>query len=95
MKYFRALGASLRALALAALTSVTLGSAHAQQPPDPDTAAWVRARNANTVEGYQRYLEIFPLGAHSAEAFEAMVELMLVLESSAPPDEALPGVDMY
>jgi hypothetical protein len=95
MKHFRALAASLRALAVAALASVTAGTVHAQQPADPETAAWIRARNDDTVEAYQRYLETYPLGAHSAEAFQAMVELMLVIEGSAPPDEALPGVDMY
>ena len=95
MKYLRALCASLRALTIAALTSATLGSAHAQQPADPETAAWNRAREENTLEAYQRYLELYPLGVHSTEAFQAIVELTLSLEGPAPPDAAVPGVDMY
>jgi hypothetical protein len=96
MKYLSALYASLRALAIAAVASVAVGSAHAQDPSDADTAAWNRARQEHTVEAYQRYLELYPLGAHSAEAFQAMVELLLVLEG--PPEaagDALPGIDMY
>ena len=95
MKYLRALCASLRALTIAGLTIATLGSAHAQQPIDPDTAAWNSARQQNTLEAYQRYLELYPLGVHSTEAFQAIVELTLSLEGPAPPDAAVPGVDMY
>jgi hypothetical protein len=96
MKYLSGFYASLRALLIAALASVAVGNAYAQAPSDADSAAWSRARQENTVEAYQRYLEAYPLGAHSAEAFQAMVELLLVLEG--PPDaadEAPPGVDMY
>lgn len=96
MKYLNGFYASLRALLIAALASVAVGSAHAQDPSAPETAAWNRARQENTVEAYQRYLEFYPLGAHSAEAFQAMVELLLVLEG--PPEageDALPGIDMY
>lgn len=96
MRYLSALYASLRALAISALASIAVSSAHAQAPADPDTAAWNRARQEHTVEAYQRYLELYPLGAHSAEAFQAMVELLLVLEGPLPPDdEALPGIDLY
>ena len=95
MRYLRALYATFRALGIAALTSAAVTGAHAQSP-DPDTAAWNRARQENTVEGYQRYLERYPLGVYSAEAFEAMVELLNVLEGPEPPeDQALPGVDVY
>ena len=95
MKYLRALCASLRALTIAGLASATLGSAHAQQPIDPDTAAWNSAREQNTVEAYQRYLELYPLGLYSTEAFQALVELTLSQEGPSPPDAAVPGVDMY
>jgi hypothetical protein len=95
MKYLRAFCASVRALTFAALASATLGSAQAQQPTDPETAAWNMAREENTLEAYQRYLELYPLGLHSTEAFQAIVELTLSLEGPAPPDAAVPGVDMY
>lgn len=96
MKYFRALYASLRALMIAALASGAVGSAQAQDTSDAETAAWNRARQENTVEAYQRYLEFYPLGVHSAEAFQAIVELLLVLEGEPEAgDEALPDVDLY
>ena len=95
MRYLRALCATLRALGIAALTSALVTGAHAQSP-DPDTTAWNRARQENTVEAYQRYLERYPLGVYSAEAFQAMVELLNVPEGPEPPeDQALPGVDVY
>jgi hypothetical protein len=95
MKYLRALCASLRALTIAALASGAFGDAHAQQPADPETVAWERARDENTLGAYQRYLELYPLGLHSTEAFQAIVELTLSLEGPPPPDAAVPGVDMY
>jgi hypothetical protein len=96
MRYLRTLGATLRALALAALASVAATDATAQAPADSDTAAWNRARQENTIEGYQRYLELYPLGAYSAEAFQALVELLQVFEGpEQPPDQALPGFDVY
>jgi hypothetical protein len=95
MKYLRAFCASVRALTFAALASATLGSAHAQQPTDPETATWNMAREQNTLEAYQRYLELYPLGLYSTEAFQAIVELTLSQEGPAPPDAAVPGVDMY
>jgi hypothetical protein len=95
MKYLKALCASVRALTFAALASATLGGAHAQQPTDPETATWNMAREQNTLEAYQRYLELYPLGLYSTEAFQAIVELTLSQEGPAPPDAAVPGVDMY
>jgi hypothetical protein len=48
------------------------------------------------VEAYQRYLELYPLGAYSAEAFQALIELLQVGEGpEQPADEALPGFDVY
>jgi hypothetical protein len=96
MKYLSALYGSLRALLFAALASGTVGSAHAQDPVDPETAAWNRAVAENTVEAYQHYLALYPLGAHAAEAFEATVELLLGGEGPPDaPDQGLPGIDMY
>ena len=95
MRFLGALYAGLRALAIAALASVAAGGAHGQSPTDPEAAAWSRARQENTLEAYQRYLELFPLGAHAAEAFRATVLLMPSGEPSVAPDQALPGVDMY
>ena len=96
MRYLRTLCASLRALALAALASVAASGADAQAPVDPDSAAWRQARQENTVDSYQRYLELYPLGAYSAEAFQALVELLQVLEGpEQAPDEAMPGLDVY
>ena len=94
MKYLRGLYATLRALAIAALASGTLGHGQAQQPIDAETATWNWARAQNTLEAYQRYLELYPLGIHSTEAFRAVIELTLSQEGLAP-DAAVPGVDMY
>lgn len=95
MRYSKALLAKLRALAIFALTSVTFTGVQAQTPEDPDTAAWKRARQENSVEAYQRYLELYPLGAHSAEAFQALVELLATGDLEPPGDAAVPGIDMY
>lgn len=95
MRFLGALYAGLRALTIAALASIAVSGAQGQNPTDPETAAWNRARQENTLEAYQRYLELYPLGAHAAEAFQATVELMLSLEPWAPPDEALPEADVY
>lgn len=96
MRFLRTLCASLRVLALAALASVAASGADAQAPADSDSAAWDWARQENTVESYQRYLELYPLGAYSAEAFQALVELLQVGAGPEPSaDEALPGFDVY
>ena len=95
MKYLRGFYATLRALAIAALASGTLGHGQAQQPIDPEAATWNWARAQNTLDAYQRYLELYPLGAHSTEAFRAVVELTLSQEGLAPGDAAVPGIDMY
>jgi hypothetical protein len=46
----------------------------AQQPVDPDTAAWEAARSTDTYEAYQRYLIQFPVGRYADHAFRLMVE---------------------
>ena len=96
MKYLSALYASLRALLIAAVASGAFGSASAQDLSGPEAAAWARARQENTIEAYQHYLALYPLGAHAAEAFQATVELMLL--DVGPPeagDAAAPSVDLY
>jgi hypothetical protein len=96
MKYLKALYGSLRAILFAALASGTVGSVHPQDTVDPETAAWNRAVQENTVDAYQRYLALYPLGAHAAAAFEATVELLLAAEAPLDAaDEGLPGLDMY
>jgi hypothetical protein len=56
------------------LTSLTGPGASAQQPADPDTAAWEAARSADTYDAYHRYLQQFPVGRYAGEAFRLMVE---------------------
>lgn len=58
-------------------TLATSGGAHAQSPLDREAAEWNAAREAGTVEAYQRYLELYPVGAYAGEAFRAIIELSI------------------
>lgn len=68
-------------LAFAAGSAVPLGG-HAQTAVEPgngvsaaaDEAGWAEAQRARTAEAYQRYLELFPTGAHAEEAFRRLIE---------------------
>lgn len=95
MRYVGALYATLRALLVAALAGGA-AVAQAQAPSDRETAAWEAARAAGTVEAYQRYLELYPLGEHAGEAFREIIELST--PEDAPPSTiapAAPPMDVY
>lgn len=104
MKYLATLCSGLRALLIAALAGSPAG-AQAQGPADRETAAWDAARGEDTVDAYQRYLELFPLGRHSGEAFRCIVELTVdpdadsicsLAPGAGPPTSSRGlGVDMY
>jgi hypothetical protein len=93
MRHANRFWATLRALLLAALAG-SASPAPAQAPGDSEAAAWQAAQAAGTIEAYQRYLEIYPLGPHAAEAFRSIVELSTEREQpgAGPPD---PGMDVY
>jgi hypothetical protein len=93
MRYVNSFWATLRALLVAALAS-SASPAPAQAPGDSEAAAWEAAQSAGTIEAYQRYLEIYPLGPHAAEAFRSIVELSTETEApgGGPPD---PAMDVY
>jgi hypothetical protein len=102
VKYLATLYAGLRALMIAALA----GSSASAQAPDGtnrEAAEWNAARGAGTVEAFQRYLELYPLGRYSGEAFRSIVEL--TIDPEAGPEAGPEGgpsvstrglaVDMY
>lgn len=93
MRYVTVLYATLRALLVAALAG---GATLAEAQTDREAAAWEAARAANTVEAYQRYLELYPLGEHAGHAFRQIIELSELEET--PPSTiapAAPPVDVY
>ena len=84
MKYLATLYAGLRALMIAALAG---SPASAQSPggTDREAAEWNAARGAGTVAAFQHYLELYPLGRYSGEAFRYIIELTI------DPDAAVVG----
>lgn len=74
MKYLTAFYSGLRALMIAALAGGPT-SVQAQSPGDREAAEWNAARGVGTVDAYQRYLELYPVGRYSGEAFRCIVEL--------------------
>jgi hypothetical protein len=74
VNYLATLCSGLRALLIASVAGVPAG-AHAQSPVDRETAEWNTARGSGTVDAYQRYLELFPVGRHSGDAFRCIIEL--------------------
>jgi hypothetical protein len=79
---------SLRALLIAAVAGAP--TAHAQQVPGSDEAAWAAAVEADTPAAYQQYLEDFPAGRYAEEAFRLLIESQL----EVTPDAAQ-GFDLY
>jgi len=90
MKWIAAFYASLRAFAVAAIA----GSAQAQVPADADEQAWEDARDRGTADAYQQYLEQFPVGRHTEQAFRSLIEEQMEGEMGAPLG-AVRGIDMY
>jgi hypothetical protein len=74
VKYLATLCTGLRTLMIAALAGAP-SAAHAQSGTDRETAEWNAARGAGTPDAYQRYLEVFPLGRYSGDAFRCIIEL--------------------
>ncbi len=69
-----------RAVALAVLAGgaplAAVGpEAQSQSAGAGEAAAWAAAQQAGTAEAYQRYLELFPIGARAEEAFRLLIEL--------------------
>ena len=68
-------------LSVASTNDTTLDGQEDPPPPpelDPEVVeqqAWERAQQANTLEGYRRYVDDHPLGAHMAEARERIAAL--------------------
>ena len=63
---------------LAALFLATVaGAPPALSQDDPDSTAWQDAKQAGTLSAFQSYLEAYPNGRHSEEAFRAIVEQSL------------------
>lgn len=56
-------------------TLAASGAAVAQS--DTEASAWNAAQRTGTADGYQRYLEVYPTGAHSNDAFITMVKLLV------------------
>jgi hypothetical protein len=77
-------------------------SAQAPGGTDREAAEWNAARGAGTVEAFQHYLELYPLGRYSGEAFRCIVELTIDPDAtvadaggSVRVSTAGLGVDMY
>jgi hypothetical protein len=83
MKYLAALCAGLRALVIAALAG-SPASAQAPGRADREATEWSAARGAGTVEAFQHYLELYPLGRYSGEAFRYIVELTIDPNATVP-----------
>jgi len=90
MRWIAAFCASLRAFAVAAIA----GSAQAQAPADADDRAWSAAQERDTADAYQQYLEQFPVGRHTEEAFRNLIEEQMEGEVGATRG-AVRGVDIY
>jgi hypothetical protein len=76
VKYLATLCSGVRALMIAALAGSPAG-AQAQSGADRDAAEWNSARGTGTADAYQRYLELFPIGRHSGDAFRCIIELTI------------------
>jgi hypothetical protein len=90
MGWIAAFYAGLRALALAALAN----SAQAQTPADADDRAWTSAQELGTAQAYQQYLEQFPVGRHTEEAFRNLIEEQMESEVGTTRG-AVRSLDIY
>jgi len=80
---------------LAALFLATVAGAPPalSQNTDADGAAWQDAQQEGTLAALQGYLETFPTGRHSEEAFRQIVEQSLQEEPGAGTGSL--GTDLY
>ena len=90
MGWIAAFYASLRALAVAAIA----GSAQAQTLVDDDDRAWSAAQERGTGEACQQYLEQFPVGRHTEEAFRCLIEEQMESQFGTTRG-AVRGLDIY
>lgn len=61
---------------VAAVSLLGGGNLVANAQSDPESLAWGQAKSANSVSGYQSFLEAYPVGMHSQEAFGRMIRLL-------------------
>jgi hypothetical protein len=92
MKTLAAVLLGLRALAITALVGCSPVD-HAQQSPSADDAAWAAASEAGTAEACQGYLEAFPTGQHTEEAFRCAIagSLEIAPYAGMAPEERKPS----
>ncbi len=75
----------------ARLLLLAASTGHAAQAAVPGNGAvriteaqvWQAAREIGTAEAYQRYLQLFPVGAYAEDAFRCIVERSVGLDSCA------------
>ena len=61
-------------------------TAHGQELPSADDAAWAAAAATGTADACQQYLEEFPAGRHAEEAFRCLIEGHLGIAPDAAQD---------
>ena len=74
MNYLATLCSGLRALLIAAVAGSPAG-AQAQSPADREVGGVERGPRRRHADAYQRYLELFPVGRYSGDAFRCIIEL--------------------
>ncbi len=75
MKRLRLYYSAVRALLIGVLA--TGSAAHAQDASielSPEDTFWLDVKAADTAEGYQSYLQAYPVGRFASEAFRRLVE---------------------
>lgn len=75
------------------LPIINIQAAVAQDLGDPDMLAWRDACQRDTASAYQDYLERFPTGRFSNDAFSAMVRKSLS-DTEGAPSRGM-SVDLY
>lgn len=90
MKQLQWLYVRLAALFLATVAGAPLALS---QDTDPDSAAWEDALQDGSLDALQGYLEVFPNGKHSEEAFRQIIEQSLREDTGAGPSSL--GTDLY
>ncbi|WP_027135009.1 hypothetical protein [Geminicoccus roseus] len=90
---------AVRALLIGVIATGSAGQAHAQEASielSPEDTFWLDVKAADTLEGYQNYLQAYPVGRFASEAFRRLVEqsrLGRLPSGDAPPEPAAgPGL---